>query len=226
MKGKMIVTFISISLFSLIIAISASANVHFGTIRDKPASVTFIAFLTDDDDILTEKNIGSIYNPSTGIWGFEDRNFWTPPDIGEIGYIWLYGSNGICYTDSDIATGLPVNWGESQPSGSNIGAPENLTATQDPPGTVTLKWTAASGAKKYTIYRSVTSNGLYEIRVAEEITETTYVDAGLEYQDYYYIVVGKDLSGKFGGHSNEAKTDASVVKNKLTVSWSKLKQSH
>jgi len=183
-----------------------SPNLHYGTITDKPASVTFIAYFTDDDDILTEENIVPGYDPSTGIWWFEDSNFSIPPNIGETGYIWLYGSNGTCYNDNDTATGAPVDWGETQPSGSNI-EPPSLTATPGPPGTIRLNWTAVDGATKYTIYRSVTSNGAYETRVVEDITDTTYVDIGLEHQTYYYIVVGKDDNDNFGGHSNEASSD-------------------
>jgi hypothetical protein len=184
-----------------------SPGLSYGTIAAKPVSVTFIAFFTDDDDILTEANRAPYsYDSDTGIWSFEEGNFWAPPGIGETGYIWLYGSNGICYHDSDIVTGSTVDWGETPVSGSDI-EPPNLTATPGSPGTIRLNWTAASGATKYTLYRSVTSNGAYETRVAENITDTTYVDTGLEHQDYYYIVVGKDDSDNYGGHSNEASAD-------------------
>jgi hypothetical protein len=224
MKKKMFLL-LSISSLSFILTVSTIANTHFGTITDKPASVTFIAFFTDDDDVLTEKNIGSIYNSSTGMWGFEDSNFWTSPNLGEIGYIWLYGSNRICYGDNNTTTGIPLNWGKSEPSGSNIRPPENLTAIASN-GTITLNWTTASGATKYNIYRSVTSNGAYETRVAKGITETTYTDTELEPQNYYYIVVSKDDSGNFGGHSNEATADVSTSVSsigKLTTTWGKIK---
>jgi hypothetical protein len=208
MKEKMVLTFMSMYLLFLILTFSASAVTNYGNITANPTSVTFIAFFTEDDDILTEERIGSGY--FDGQWYFNDSNFQDPPNIGEEGHIWLYGSNGICYHDSDTAGSTPVNWGDTSTSGSNIGPPGNLTAIPGH-GSVTLNWNAADGATTYTIYRSVASNGAYETRVAEGVTETTYVDTGLSEQDHYYIVIGKDGSGNFGGHSNEATADSSLA---------------
>ena len=211
MKEKMFLTLISMYLLSLIFAVSVSADPsnHLGTIMDKPASVTFIAFFTDDDDILTYGAQGTYYIPGDGKWVFDEGSFDVEPAFGETGYIWLYGSNNKCYKSNytlvqDDPT--PYDWGEGQLSESNI-EPPSLSATPGPPGTITLNWTAVDGATTYTIYRSVTSNGAYETRVVEDITDTTYVDIGLEHQTYYYIVVGKDDNDNFGGHSNEASSD-------------------
>ena len=205
MKRKMILTFISISLLSLIFAVSASANLHYGKITDKPASVTFIAFFADDDIILTEDAVGSNYYDN-GTWIFETDTLGKSLNIGDEGQIWLYGSNGTCYNDSDTFSGIPVNWGDIPASESAI-APPSLSATLVSPGIIRLNWTAASGATKYTIYRTEHDNNVYD-RIAEVTTETTYDDTGLEHQAYYYIVIGKDDSNNFGGHSNKVSVGA------------------
>ena len=239
MKEKMFLTLISMYLLSLIFAVSVSADPsnHLGTIMDKPASVTFIAFFTDDDDILTYGAQGTYYIPGDGKWVFDEGSFDVEPAFGETGYIWLYGSNNKCYKSNytlvqDDPT--PYDWGEGQLSESNI-EPPSLSATPGPPGTITLNWTAVDGATTYTIYRNNTNlnenNHVYS-RI-NTTSKLTYVDDEVTYpQDpiYNYIVVGKDGSN-FGGHSNVVENaDASLAvelssftalanNTKVTLKW-------
>jgi len=225
MKEKMFLTLISMYLLSLIfaVAVSADPNTHYGTIPGypKPDSVTFIAYFTDDDIILTyradEKAEGSGYNSGTGQWFFNDDAFGELPEDKEMGYIWIYDDSGNCYTNShENDEGSPTQEWTNHQSSNDIEPPENLTATPGPPGTITLSWDPSdSGATKYTVYRNNTNpdenNHVYS-RI-NTTSELTYVDSEVTYpQDpiYNYIVVGKDDSGNFGGHSNvAANADAS-----------------
>lgn len=213
MKRKVLIIAGTTILLLLFITKAATANINYGTtvISDKPADVRFIAFFSDDDEeILTEETNGSGYDNSTNQWHFDDFSFNQKPEVKENGYIWLYNNDdGSCYTDKQKVTGEPVDWGKAHPTGTNIQSPE-LTAVSVEPGIIMLYWTDVQKAETYTIYRSQASKGPY-IRVAEDITVTEYMDSGLNYQNYCYIVVGKHTSGKFGGHSSEAVADASLA---------------
>ncbi|MDN3670442.1 cellulose binding domain-containing protein [Echinicola jeungdonensis] len=74
-------------------------------------------------------------------------------------------------------------------------APANFTAS---PGNTQnmLDWDEVSGASSYTLKRSTTSGGPYEV-VATNLNVTEYTDNGLENgTTYYYVVSAANLSGE------------------------------
>ena len=80
--------------------------------------------------------------------------------------------------------------------------PTNLTAR---PGDhqVSLTWTAAKGALRYNVKRSLVSGGPY-ITIAADVAGVTYVDpTAVNGTRYYYVVSGQNSLGE-SGDSNEA----------------------
>jgi glycosidase len=80
----------------------------------------------------------------------------------------------------------------------------DLAVTAEGDGSISLGWTAASGATSYDVYRSLLSGGGYEL--VTNVAGTTYTDTGLTNAvTYYYVVVARDdASGLVSGYSNEA----------------------
>ena len=113
----------------------------------------------------------------------------------------------------DCATG----WGT--PNGANLiadlaalggtvpSAPAGLTATGGT-GTITLNWTAVSGATSYSVYRGTTSGGETLLRAG--ITTATFADTGLVASTtFYYQVSASNLNGE-GAKSTEASASTSA----------------
>jgi hypothetical protein len=88
-------------------------------------------------------------------------------------------------------------------------APTGLTAT---PGnaTVTLNWSAVSGAATYSVLRSSTSGSGY-VTVASALGNTTYTDTGLVNGSTYYYVVSATNAG--GTSPNSAEVSAIPAQN-------------
>ncbi len=81
-------------------------------------------------------------------------------------------------------------------------APTGLTATAGN-GSVSLNWTAVSGAASYNVYRSPVQGGGY-VPVGNA-PGTTYTDSTtVNGTHYYYVVRAVDALGNEGGNSNEA----------------------
>jgi pectate lyase len=60
---------------------------------------------------------------------------------------------------------------------------------------VNLSWNAVAGAKAYSVKRSLTSGGPYEL-VADKLTSSSYVDTGLiRSMTYYYVVTAVNAAG-------------------------------
>lgn len=73
---------------------------------------------------------------------------------------------------------------------------------------VSLNWNATD-ARSYTVSRSTTPGGPYEV-VADSVTSTTYTDSSVTNGiTYYYIVVGKNNEGT-GPASNEASATPTI----------------
>jgi Fibronectin type 3 domain-containing protein len=73
--------------------------------------------------------------------------------------------------------------------------PTNLTAT---PGdaSVALSWDVVNSASSYNVYRSTTSDGLNPVKISG-ITNTNYLDTGLNNgTTYYYVVTAVTSSGE------------------------------
>lgn len=75
-------------------------------------------------------------------------------------------------------------------------APKNLTATNNNGLSINLSWnpTTGFGTISYNIYRDLQSSvSTSSERIASGLTETTYSDAGVDFNTkYYYIVTGMD----------------------------------
>lgn len=111
-------------------------------------------------------------------------------------------------------------------------APTGLTASAGN-GSVTLTWSASSGAASYNVYRGTISGGENAAPVASGITGVTYTDTGLTNgTTYFYYVVAVNSLGT-SPPSNEASAtpaapilaftsgpNASASKFTATISWS------
>ncbi|WP_298010687.1 MULTISPECIES: alpha amylase N-terminal ig-like domain-containing protein [Anaerolinea] len=96
-------------------------------------------------------------------------------------------------------------------------AVSDLHVTAEGDGTVSLAWSAVSGAGRYDIYRSLVSGGGYQ--KVGETTSTTYTDTGLANATrYYYVVVAVNTTTLLqSGYSNEA-----MGLPRLTIGWANL----
>ncbi|MEO7101160.1 MAG: LamG-like jellyroll fold domain-containing protein [Luteolibacter sp.] len=123
------------------------------------------------------------------------------------------GLTGTSFTDTGRTNGTPYYYvvsavnpaGESPNSGQASAtplppvpsAPATLTAA---PGnaTVSLAWSAASGADSYSVKRATVTGGPYTV-VASGITATSYSDTGVTNgTSYYYVVSSVNLGGESG----------------------------
>jgi len=100
--------------------------------------------------------------------------------------------------------------------GDGVPAPTDLTAAASSPTSITLTWTAISGAAKYKIYTSVTSTGVY--RFVDETEYRTYVVSDLVPDTTnYYKVSSVDINGVEGPKSTYAQgTTQPLVKYTVT----------
>jgi len=81
-----------------------------------------------------------------------------------------------------------------------IRTPENVQASADSYGSLTVTWNSVSGSNvKYNVYASETSGGTYTKVNSSAVTETTYTHTGLgEGQTRYYKVSAVDSGGNQG----------------------------
>ncbi len=85
-------------------------------------------------------------------------------------------------------------------------APTNLSAqaVNGVSSSVNLSWTAGANNAKYNLYRSPVQGGGY-VRIASNLTTTSYTDITVKNgRTYYYVVRGLDGLGNEGSNSNEA----------------------
>jgi fibronectin type 3 domain-containing protein len=88
-------------------------------------------------------------------------------------------------------------------------APTGLTATAGN-ASVSLSWTASTGATSYNVYRGTTSGGESTTPIATGITTTAYSDTGLTNGTTYYYKVAAVNGGGTSGYSNEASATPSA----------------
>ena len=94
-------------------------------------------------------------------------------------------------------TGDKSNEASATPAAIPVGPPPptGISATAGN-GQVALKWTAATGAASYNLFRSTTSNGQGTTPVATGITGTAYTDTGLTNgTKYFYKLASVDAAG-------------------------------
>ena len=95
------------------------------------------------------------------------------------------------------------NEASATPQAPTPAAPTGLTATAGN-ASVTLTWTASTGATSYNVYRGTTAGGEGATPVVTGLTSPTYSDTGLfNGTTYYYKVAAANASGT-SGMSNEA----------------------
>ena len=97
-------------------------------------------------------------------------------------------------------------------------APTGLHVTATGDGSVSLAWSASSGAAAYNVYRSPVTGGGWVRANASPVTATSFVDSGLRNAStYYYVVRALDALGNESGPSNEV----SAVPH-YTIGWANL----
>ncbi len=106
----------------------------------------------------------------------------------------IYDSNntatyiGFHSKDSDVPAYHPVLNCTLAPIDTLPANPTGLITTAGSSGQIQLSWTASADASSYTIERASTSGGPYTT-IAAGLTETAYVDLGLESNATYYYVI-------------------------------------
>lgn len=135
-------------------------------------------------------------SPSTSSFGTTKETFAEPvSNVSEIRF----------YPDP-LTTDQFVVWHEIDVFGTIsvpvITSPTGLAASALN-NSVSLNWSAATGATSYNIKRSTTAGGPYTT-IATAVTGTTYADTGLTNgTTYYYVVTAVNADGE-SGNSNEA----------------------
>jgi len=107
--------------------------------------------------------------------------------------------------DNPSIAGLEVWTQPSPPS-----APSGLSATAGN-ASVSLSWTAGSGAASYNVYRGTSAGGESATPIATGLTGTTYIDANANNGTTYYYNVASVNSAGTSGRSNEASATPHVV---------------
>ncbi len=135
------------------------------------------------------------------------------------------GVTGTSFTNTGLSNGTTYHYvvsasnsaGESANSSQASAQPvAPITAPAAPTGlsatagnaSVTLSWSASSGATSYTVKRSTTSGSGYSV-VANNLTATSYNDAGLTNGTTYHYVVS--ASNSAGESANSAQASAQPV---------------
>jgi uncharacterized repeat protein (TIGR02543 family) len=98
---------------------------------------------------------------------------------------------------------VACDFGDSGGGGDGLAAPTDLTVEASSPNSLSLRWTAVSGAAKYKIYKSVTSTGVYTYVDETEYNSYTVNDL-VPSTTYYYKVSCVDTSDIEGPQSTYA----------------------
>lgn len=136
-------------------------------------------------------------------------------DYSYIGTQTSYAANNkvTLYRNGALVYGIEPA-GSSEPTNPTIPvAPIGVTATGGN-GSVTLNWTASSGATSYTVKRATTNGGPYTT-VATGVTATSYTNAGVTNgMTYYYVISASNSAGE---SANSTQTLATPSANTVPV---------
>jgi fibronectin type 3 domain-containing protein len=129
------------------------------------------------------------------------------------------GVTGGSYTDTGLTNGTTCyykvaavngagtsgfsNEASATPEPAAPAAPTGLTATAGS-ASVSLSWTASSGAASYNVYRGTTSGGESATAISSGIAATAYTDTAVTNGAKYYYKVAAVNGGGTSGLSNEA----------------------
>jgi hypothetical protein len=125
------------------------------------------------------------------------------------------GYNGkFIHIEQDPSFRNPFDWvnpvRDTWPVRKTPPAPACLTAAAGR-RKITLNWSASNGAKNYNVKRSVTNSGPYKT-IANGVTGTTYINAGLRSGvNYYYVVTAVNAAGE-SGNSKQASARARFLR--------------
>jgi fibronectin type 3 domain-containing protein len=130
---------------------------------------------------------------------------------GEGTTVWANVSSGLSYTDSAVTNGTAYYYTVAAVNSAGTSAQSSqVTATPEPSlpavptgvtaagasGSVTVSWSAVSGATSYKIYRSTTSGGEGSTAYATVTSGTSYTDTAVTNgTPYYYTVAAVNASG-------------------------------
>jgi fibronectin type 3 domain-containing protein len=155
---------------------------------------------------------------------------------------------GTSYVDTGLSSGAAYYYkvaasnsggaGEQSDFASALtipGVPSTVSAAAASSASVTISWSAVTGADEYYIYRSTAAEGVYSklTTTPAAVTGTSYTDTGLSFSAAYYYKVAASNSGGTSAQSDYASattydpppsapdgvtaTTESAVK--ITVSW-------
>jgi fibronectin type 3 domain-containing protein len=129
------------------------------------------------------------------------------------------GITAVSYTDSTVANGTKYYYKVAAVNGGGTsGLSNEASATPEPPAppapiglsatagnsSVTLGWSASSGATSYNVYRGTTTGGESTTAIATGITAVSYTDSTAVNGTTYYYKVTAVNGGGASGLSNEA----------------------
>lgn len=187
--------------------------------------ITFIAYLKDSQEILTDNSLGSSYN--NGNWQFDDAYFSRTPSIGEVEYIWLYCENTMIFSDYDFFNGKSKSWGITNSIGTMDNRPELEIIVQNPEQ-VNLKWTKVGKSVEYLVYRKNFDEEWFSLIGTTKTTN--YHDKEYDRIKYNCYLVVPIFEGLYGGRSNIVCTDIPLYIKKLNyrvriaTKWGSLKR--
>jgi hypothetical protein len=175
-----------------------------------------------------------IYYSTTGADGVYDNKLTTPASITGTSHTVTGLSPNVSY-HYKVAAKNAVG-GESEQSTSASATtrpafPSEVSAVAASSTSVTISWSAVSGAVEYYIYRSSTESGEYvNLRTTPATEERSYTDIDLPPNTRYYYKVAAKNSGGIGEQSSaapaitllatpQASAEAASTATSITISW-------
>jgi hypothetical protein len=172
--------------------------------------------------LLTEE---SFHNPLSANYGGYWKTVLATEDFAkDANGDYVQGAGGALIPDSNAANDVVFTMGL-------VSAPANLAA-QAGDAQIALSWNSVAGASSYTLKRSLTAGGPYDV-VTPGITTTSTLDTAVQNgTTYFYIVTATNNAGE-GAASNEANATpqaaplsapqnltASALSNQIDLVWS------